>query len=411
LNRLIKTLGLFPGSFWWAIVIELLHCLASYSMMAYLVIYLAKDLRLGEGRANFLMGLMFFMGYFLPIFIGAVADRKGFKETMTVSLLFMSGGYFYASRADSFITILFALMSLSLGGAVMKPVIAGTVKMTSTDETRTVGFSIYYMMINVGSFAAPFLANLIRTKSGHPEYIFVGCAAIEASAFLLSLLLYTNPEQPRGAGFSFVRTMGDIFSVLRDYRLMLFIFIFSGVWALYSQIWSNIPLFITALEPAMSERIEWFQAVDPILIILLQVPIGKFMSRFRPIPSMIAGILISMAAVSSVGMLGKIFGAPSIALALAVWAVGEMMFSPRSVEYVSVIAPKEKLALYIGYGFLPLAIGLGAGPTFGTILKSALARAGSEELLWPAFGLFAAVIALLLYLYDRFIVKRRESPS
>ncbi len=47
----------------------------------------------------------------------------------------------------------------------MKPVIAGTVKLTSTDETRTVGFSIYYMMINVGSFAAPFLANFIRPRA------------------------------------------------------------------------------------------------------------------------------------------------------------------------------------------------------------------------------------------------------
>lgn len=408
MDRLLKTLRLFPRSFWWAIVIELLHCLASYSMMAYLVIYLAKDLGLGEARAGFLMGMMFFMGYCLPIFIGAVADRKGFKETMTVSLLFMSAGYFYASKADSFWTILIALLSLSLGGAVMKPVIAGTVKLTSTDETRTVGFSIYYMMINVGSFAAPFLANFIRTASGHPEYIFVGCAVIEASAFLLSLLLYTNPEMAERKDFSLGRTLADILSVLGDRRLMLFIFIFSGVWALYSQIWSNIPLFITQLDPSMTQRIEWFQAVDPILIILLQVPIGKLMSRYRPIPSMITGIIISMAAVSSVGFLGTNFGAPSIAFALAFWAVGEMMFSPRSVEYVSMIAPKEKLALYIGYGFLPLAIGLGAGPTLGTLLKNLLERLEAPALLWPAFGGFAAVIALLLYVYDRFVVRERN---
>jgi proton-dependent oligopeptide transporter, POT family len=409
LKRINEVIKLFPKSFWSAIIIELLHCLASYSMMAYLVIYLAKDLHLGEGKANFLIGLMFFMGYCLPIFIGAVADRKGFKETMTVSLLFMSMGYFYASKADSFVTILIALLSLSLGGAVMKPVIAGTVKMTSTDETRTVGFSIYYMVINVGSFAAPFLANLIRTKSGHPEYIFIGCAVIEAAAFLLSLLLYTNPEKTAQTGFSFLKTFRDIFSVLKDYRLMLFIFIFSGVWALYSQIWSNIPLFITWLDPKMSERIEWFQAVDPILIILLQIPIGKLMSRFRPIPSMITGILISMAAVSSVGFMGNSFGAPAIAFSLALWAIGEMMFSPRSIEYVSVIAPKDKLALYIGYGFLPLAIGLGVGPTLGSLLKTFLEKKGASILLWPAFGLFAAFIALLLYIYDRFVVKKREN--
>lgn len=397
----IKLFKRFQKPFWTAIFIELLHCLASYSMMAYLVIYLSKDLNLGDSKANFLMGTMFFMGYFLPIIIGAIADRKGFKETMTASLILMSSGYFFASKADSFWTIFAALMALSLGGAVMKPVIAGTVKLTANDEDRTLGFSIYYIVINIGSFIAPFLANLIRTQSGHPEYIFIFCALIESSAFLISLLLYSNPEAKSGEVFSISKFFFDLLEAAKDFKLVSFILIYSGVWALYSQIWSNIPLFIVSIDEKMKEKIEYFQMVDPIMIILLQYPIGKIMSKFRPLPSIISGIVISMAAVSTVGIMGTYFGAPSIAFSLALWAIGEMMFSPRAVEYVSVIAPKDKLALYIGFGFLPLAIGLGTGPYLGTLLKNFLEKTGAQNLLFPSMGLFALLTGLALYFYDK----------
>jgi dipeptide/tripeptide permease len=112
-----------------------------------------------------------------------------------------------------------------------------------------------------------------------------------------------------------------------------------------------------------------------------------------------------MAAVSTVGILGATFGAASIAFSLALWAIGEMMFSPRAVEYVSVIAPKDKLALYIGFGFLPLAIGLGTGPYLGTLLCNFLQKTNSQNLLFPLMGLFAFLTALALYFYDRLFKK------
>ena len=188
-----------------------------------------------------------------------------------------------------------------------------------------------------------------------------------------------------------------------DWRFLLFIVIFSGVWALYSQIWTNIPLFITKIDPGMKKHIEYFQAVDPIMIICFQFLVGKFMSRFRALPSMITGILISAVAVATIGPFGNTFGAWAIAVSLCIWAIGEMMFSPRMVEYVSVIAPKDKLALYIGYGFLPFAIGLGFGPSIGGHVVNFFESTGYPDGVWFAFGAWAVLIALALWGYDRIV--------
>ena len=476
-KSLRQLFGQFPRTFWAAIITELLHCLASYTMNAYLIVYLSEDLGFGEMRANTLFGALLFMGYFLPILIGALADRYGFKQTMVASLTVITAGYFVAARVTSYPAMFAALMLIALGGAAMKPVIAGTVKAASTDETRTLGFSIYYMMINVGSFIAPFLANWVRTGTGDPSMIFVACGAVEASVFLVALTMFRNlpvDESARSKGLATVlhemvvvlcnlrllntglglaalwigaskgyiparhsislacswviinvgldfvfrrreREMGPQHQLLQpqrfgDLRLLLFILIFSCVWALYSQIWTNIPLFILGLDPSMKRYIEYFQAVDPIMIVLFQVAIGKWMSKYRPVPSMMWGILISAFAVGSIGVLGNGLGAWAVGISLALWAVGEMMFSPRSTEYVSVIAPPDKLALYIGYGFLPLAIGMGFGPPVGARLVLFFKGLGHPDWVWFGFALWAALIAVALAAYDRW-VRRGEGPE
>ena len=97
-----ESLVQFNRTFWAAIITELLHCLASYTMLAYLIIYLAQDLGFGDVRANAMYGTMLFMGYFLPILIGAIADRYGFRQTMAVSLVIITGGYFLASRVTAY---------------------------------------------------------------------------------------------------------------------------------------------------------------------------------------------------------------------------------------------------------------------------------------------------------------------
>ncbi len=477
-DNLASSMRKFNGTFWAAIAVELLHCLASYTMLDYLIVYLAQDLGFGDIRANALYGMLLFAGYFLPILIGALADRYGFRETMVVSLAVMVAGYFLASRVTSYPGMAAALMVVALGGAVIKPVIAGTVKSCSDESNRSLGFSIYYTVINIGSSIAPFLANGVRVSTGHPGLILVASGIVEAFALAVTFFFFRNIEIDESARAKpLIKVLAEMTVVLGNARLMItaagcaaiyfigghynmaggalvtavavwiaanllwdlagksiagerwgshalldrqrfgdgrllgFIIIFSGVWALYSQIWTNIPLYITSLDPAMKAHIEWFQAVDPIMIVLFQVLIGKWMGRFRPLPSMVAGIVISSFAVGTVNLFGSHLGAWAVGISLGIWSIGEMMFSPRSVEYVTVIAPKEKLALYIGYGFLPLAIGFGVGPSLGAFLIRLFARIGHAEWVWYGFGLWALFIAAALWAYDKLLNKKAQGAA
>jgi hypothetical protein len=99
---------------------------------------------------------------------------------------------------------------------------------------------------------------------------------------------------------------------------------------------------------------------------------------------MISGILIS-----SVGVgLWFISSNPFyLFITLLVFAIGEMMSSPKILEYIGRIAPKDKVAMYMGAYYLPMAggnffAGILSGDVYGnmsdkiTLLQREIERRG-----------------------------------
>ena len=73
-------------------------------------------------------------------------------------------------------------------------------------------------------------------------------------------------------------------------------------------------------------------------------------------PSFMFGLIITAAGFFLIG--ASIFMSPGMAiLGIFIFAVGEMITSPRIQEYITWIAPKEKAGLYMGSNFLATCIG------------------------------------------------------
>jgi dipeptide/tripeptide permease len=101
-----------------------------------------------------------------------------------------------------------------------------------------------------------------------------------------------------------------------------------------------------------------------------------------------------------------------VALGLLTFAIGEMMASPTSQEYVGRIAPADKKALYMGYYFVAMAL----GNLFGGILSGELyghyARdLQRPDLMWLIFGGLMALTAVVFLLYNRFALPKDQEVS
>ena len=166
----------FAPAFWVANFTELFERLAYYGLQAVLAIYLHERLGLSEADTGSVQGTFGFVVWFLPFIGGALADRFGFRRTLAFAYAILAAGYFlFASIGGAWLAparaalpmywlVLVILMVPALGPGLVKPVVAGTTARASTENVRSLGFSIYYTIVNIGGMLGPLLASFVRTS-------------------------------------------------------------------------------------------------------------------------------------------------------------------------------------------------------------------------------------------------------
>jgi dipeptide/tripeptide permease len=297
-----------------------------------------------------------------------------------------------------------ALLLTAIGGSLIKPCIVGTVARTTTEETKSLGYSVYYTLVNLGGFFGPILALQVREGFGI-EYVLVACALVSALNLAGTLLFFAEPA----TGTQTQRTLGqvlrDMVLVFGNGRFISFLVIFSGFWIMFWQIFYSLPFFVR--DVLHYEKFELIETVDAFGIIILSVPITALMNRLRPILAMSSGF-----AVASVSWL-IIAAHPTLAVTVAaiiVYAVGEAMQAPRFYEYVSDLAPREQVGTFMGFAFLPVAIGaLVAGPLSGWLVAHYLHQGTHPERMWLVLSAIGFASTALMLLYDRFVAPRKAA--
>src|SRR5947208_823944 len=150
----------FQPTYWVANTLELFERLAFYGSKAILAVYLAEKVGLGAAKGASFVGLFSGVLYSLPILAGTIVDRYGFRRSLTICFGLFTVGYFLIGLAGLPFGqpvvnaigptgyILAVLMLTAVGGSLIKPCIVGTVAKTSSDDTRSLGYSIYYTLVN-----------------------------------------------------------------------------------------------------------------------------------------------------------------------------------------------------------------------------------------------------------------------
>lgn len=216
----------FPGTFWVANTMEIFERLAWYGFYALSTLYITAPVI--EGGLGFtseqrgvIQGLIPFILYLLPVLTGALADRYGYKRTFFLAYAIMVPSYFLLGQFKSFEGFLFAFLLVALGAATFKPVVVGTVARTTDKTNSSIGFGIFYMMVNIGGFFGPMVAGYIRGWSWN--YVFLASSIWIGCNFIWLMFFYKEPtteataEQKR----TFKKVLSDIVDVLGNGRFFL----------------------------------------------------------------------------------------------------------------------------------------------------------------------------------------------
>jgi MFS family permease len=431
-----KILRQLPGTLYSAVVMELFERLAYYGMFLVLGMYLMGELGVPpETYGLVVAGFFTSVLYLLPLLAGALADKYGYKPALMVAFATLTSGYFLLGNTTRFPLICVALGLIAVGGSIIKPVIAGSVTHTTEEgSTRPIGFGLYYTMVNIGGLVGPVLAATVRDRFEF-RFVFWVSAAACATAFLQATFAFEEPipDDVRRATKTVGAKIREMFMVLGNWRFVLLLFIFSGFWGMINVLFAFLPdyyLLMTDFEPLRRVAVDipviggWlgsivkpevFVSIDAFLIICFQTSVSYLTRRWPTLRAMLVG--------TSIATLSWIFPAMSpiavvAAFGLLVWSIGEMICSARFFQYCGTIAPKDQIAVYLGYSFFAIFIGNfysgpWAGWLYGRFIRGPI-ELGVDPTPWLFFaGVMAmGVLATVgLAIYGRFVVPPAETAG
>jgi dipeptide/tripeptide permease len=409
----------FQRSFWVANFTELFERLAYYGLQAVLAIYLHERLGLSEAETGSVQGIFGFVVWFLPILGGALADRFGFRRTLATAYAILAAGYFlFASIGGAWLAparaalplywvVLVILIIPALGPGLVKPVVTGTIARASAENVRSLGYSIYYTIVNVGGMLGPLLASFVRTSLG-AEAVFVMSGSFSLAMFFLTILAFKEPPRVPGSEVTTVgATLRNMVTVLGNLRFVTFLLIFSGFYVVFWQIYIALPLYVRGyVDP--NAPIDALLAVEGFGVISFTVLVAWITRKVRPLPAMAAGV-----AITSLAWLILLLGGGPLFITgtLLVVALGDGLQASRFYEYCSRLAPSGQEGVFMGYAFLPIAIGfLIAGQIGGRLVRYFGDVVHAPAQLWLVICGIGLATSLALILYGRFVVSEREAP-
>lgn len=394
----------FNRTFWMLNAVEMWERLAFYNLRVMAPIYIMQadnpgGLHLSAQDKGIIYAWWAVFQSLLPVVTGGLADRFGYKRTLGFAISMMMVGYLLIAFlrdipcVSNFTAFFFAILVLASGTAFFKPAIQGSLAHQLTKANSSVGWGIFYWVVNVGAFIGHYLPSVLLTLSAflpgmlHAEPHSAGAwrnlfLASAAFTSLNLLLLFTFEDAPSGASKT-----ESVFQVLRrtivnilEPRLFAWIAIMSCFWLMMFQLWDLQPNFIADWTDSgpIARNLDWLPenvhkvlvedtprgpmipqqvliSLNAGLIIVGVVGMAWLTRHMRTLTAMLIGMAVATIGVVVAGWTQSVW---MLFAGILFFSVGEMMTGPKKSEYLSLIAPPGKKGLYLGYVNIPIGIGV-----------------------------------------------------
>ena len=411
----------FKPVFWIANSIEVLERFAYYGIYMGFGIYL-QQLGYSKGDLGIIQSIFLALSYLVPLFSGTFADKYGFKKVFIISYLAYLPSILLLIFTKSFSGIALTMLSIGFAAGIFKPLVSGTVRVVTDQTNKTLGFGVFYAMVNVGASFGPIIMGKLRAMSWN--YVFITAAIAVGIMFLITLFFYKEP--PREIeGITIKKKFKDMGEALTDYKFLTFIILlgiffwmpfwaFFNVLAVYINDYLNTAALYEGVKSVLGAGITsiishqdgnvWKINAEAIshtgyIIIIFQLLISRTFEKRSAIPSFLFGIFMAALGFIVLGFSvtmtnGLVF------LGIFLFAIGEMISSPRIQEYITWIAPKEKAGLYMGTNFLATFIGAILSGIY-TALMGSFESSGHPEYIMYTLAVHSVVGIIAIWIFTK----------
>ncbi len=353
----------FPRMFWTGNVAELCERAAYYGTFIALRTYLIRVVGLDDVEAGLVAGMFGGWIYLVPFFTGALADRIGFRYALMAAFALLTAGYSALGMFSTLGPVIVGLVLIVLGGAIVKPVITGTVSKSSDEANRARAFSIFYMVVNIGSFTGKTIVAPIRIDLGVENVPWFSAAAALIALILVALIYFPDKGDGQGQSRTVKETLQGMWMAMSNLRFLFLILITAGFWAIQGQLYASMPDYVLRMA-GETYKPEWYANINPLVVVIFVVMITQLIRKWKPQNAiLVAMMLIPLSAVSMAasawfhGMV-NIFGLQMhpitfmMIIGISIQGIAECFLSPKWLEFASLQAPKGKEGTFLGFAHM-----------------------------------------------------------
>jgi dipeptide/tripeptide permease len=375
-----KLLG-FTTGYWLLNTIEMFERLAYYLVRSVVAIYIMQaddphGLHFTAADKGTIYALWFAFQSILPTFTGGFADRYGYKRSLFFAITANVIGYCLMATQRSFLGFTFGVVVLATGTAFFKPALQGSLAQNLNRGNSSLGWGVFYWVVNIGAAIGPVLANVVRHDYSWSALFFTAAAVMSLNYLMLFTFrdFASGSDKTANPGQVLMRTL----RTLGDWRLATWLLIMSCFWLMMYTLWDLHPNFLTdwndssgtarfflgsslfpdnwavATDRGWQVPQEILMNLNAVMIVLLMIPVSWLVRKMRTLESMVIGMAMATAGVLIAGLtnLGWVF-----LLGVVGFSLGEMLTGPKKNEYLALIAPPDKKGLYLGFVNIPVGVG------------------------------------------------------
>ena len=368
--------------YWGTQIINFLDCTTYFATLSIAAVFLSHDFGFSDENAGYVLTLFTSATTIFLFFSGMVTDWLGIKKslyTSMIALLLLRLSISLLGLIPTFpfrgviVAILFFLTAPFM--AMVQTVFQAANKRFTTKKSRSAGFNLWYLFMNIGAAAGGFLIDIVRKGLNLPNsHIFTFGVFTGVLCTVVTLIFIRREDQLIGPDEAteeseekpVVKKKKNPFQIAKDvvsesvfWRLAVLIALLLGVRAVFTYMYLLMPKYwLRIIGP--NAAIGTLEAINPILIVIGLILFIPFANKFNIFKMLIYGAMISAMSLIVLVLPWQIFSSDIAAahytmavISLVFLSIGEIIWSPKLNEYTAAVAPIGQEGTYLGLSMVP----------------------------------------------------------
>ncbi|MEU8775135.1 MFS transporter [Streptomyces sp. NPDC048606] len=381
-----------PRAFWWLWASTLVNRLGAF-VATFMTLYLTLDRGYSASFAGLVVALHGLGGVVSSLVAGVMTDRLGRRPTMLAANVGTAASVALLGFMEHPAAIAAVALLVGMASNASRPAVSAMMADIVRPEDRVRAFALNYWAINLGFAISATLAGFVAEYSYLAGFLGEAALTLVCAVLVFLKLPESRPEKGTSSARGAAEPEIGLGTVLRDGRFMGVVGLSFLISLIFTQGSVGLPVAMGAAGFSPGDY-GLVVAVNGLLIVLLQIPVTRFIEHRDP-----RRLLVASALLAGYGFAMTAFAGPlwAYALTVCVWTLAEIVNSPIQMGLVVRLSPAHGRGRYQGMYTMSWSVAALVAPLMAGFV---IDRLGAQWL-WGATGVLGTVAAAGYWLLMR----------